>query len=753
MGRKPKPASGFVMKQLSSSQPAQSLPPPQNGHSGSPGGGGGGNSTTSSNFGPTLCLREARAMARRSPRIDAPSTPQTPIGGSRLRAHSEDPPSPSGSPQMYSGRRRFETDETTRSGASVLTERRISPSELPELTVRKLDIIGKQLERLQEMFVDLKNRSEKQDKHLDGLSRKLLHDLGEVVAKDREAMVRHLEKARRAAGHNNLYGDAPLGHCPPLPPHMATWPLKDSPGVFLNGDEFRHMKADCGWDASSPTLAEDKIVNGPGAGACMSHRAGDRFFTRSSSLSDYSLCGDESVQTSAVEDSEDDKPRNSPSRGDMHLNDQVDKPTNNRTHATNALEGVPPADHFAQHRVFNGVISAAIVANVIWLGVASEGQLREEFRRLDGKSKGEGLHWIVGDLFFCMLFLAEMVVRIAANWRAFLWGRERYWNYFDSVIVMSSIFESIADLVSSGTGVDVSMLRTLRVLRIVRLLRVGKVFPPIRVFIRHLQCILFSVSGSVEAFLASMIVYFIVLYIFGISFMGGVNTYVSTTDDAYRESEKFASTAGLMRHHYGTMSDTMLTLLASVAGGYDWNETVAPFKEAGWTYHLLFVIYVLLVTVGLLNIFTGIFVNAAMQSSAMNRELAISEAAANRDGVVRQVMELFFEADKTGSGRLSLDDLEQVVQEPNIRAFFTALELDMSSASRVFKLLDRSGDGLLEPTEFVEGCIELRGVAKKVDISLLQKEHTVMLSKLERLERYLLPHVKESTKSHRRVLS
>merc|ERR1712232_409685 len=154
-------------------------------------------------------------------------------------------------------------------------------------------------------------------------------------------------------------------------------------------------------------------------------------------------------------------------------------------------------------------------------------------------------------------------------------------------------------------------------------------------------------------------------------------------------------------------------------------------------YQAFFLAYMLFTTVGLLNILTGIFVNVAIQLSAMNREIAIDEAIANRDSIVKEIVELFVEADVDGSGSLSWREFQNFVQDERIKAFFMALELDMSSLSTIFELLDTSGDGRLEALEFVEGCIKLRGGARKVDVTLLQNENTIVIDKLRDLEKCL----------------
>merc|ERR1712232_1386220 len=161
------------------------------------------------------------------------------------------------------------------------------------------------------------------------------------------------------------------------------------------------------------------------------------------------------------------------------------------------------------------------------------------------------------------------------------------------------------------------------------------------------------------------------------------------------------------------------------------NETAVPIAVTGYLYKYFFLFYILFVTIGLLNILTGIFVHVAMQSSVMNREITIDEALSNRDNMVKEVTELFLEADADGSGVLSWREFEEFIQDEKIKAFFMTLELDISSCSKIFHLLDVSGDGTLSAHEFVEGCIEMRGMARKVDITLLQRENAALSKPLD----------------------
>merc|ERR1719486_1201968 len=103
----------------------------------------------------------------------------------------------------------------------------------------------------------------------------------------------------------------------------------------------------------------------------------------------------------------------------------------------------------------------------------------------------------------------------------------------------------------------------------------------------------------------------------------------------------------------------------------------------------------------------------------MNRELAIDSVMAHRENMIEDMVALFLEADEDKSGTVSWDEFEGYLQDEKIKAYFMALELDMNSVVKIFELLDTEKNGELDLVQFVEGCIQLRGNAKMVDMSIM----------------------------------
>merc|ERR1712151_1494037 len=78
----------------------------------------------------------------------------------------------------------------------------------------------------------------------------------------------------------------------------------------------------------------------------------------------------------------------------------------------------------------------------------------------------------------------------------------------------------------------------------------------------------------------------------------------------------------LLYERFGTLHDSMWALIGMISGGVDWLTIAAPVRDLGWAYSVAFMGYICFVFFGLMNLLTGIFVNAATQSSVLNREIA-----------------------------------------------------------------------------------------------------------------------------------
>merc|ERR1711920_605943 len=85
-------------------------------------------------------------------------------------------------------------------------------------------------------------------------------------------------------------------------------------------------------------------------------------------------------------------------------------------------------------------------------------------------------------------------------------------------------------------------------------------------------------------------------------------------------------------------------------------------------------------------------------------------------------LHMFFEeADKDGSGSLSIDELASIIEIPKVRSWLQVLGLEFHETQSLFHLLD-DGDGLITVDEFVRGVGILKGQSRSIDVVRIQRE-------------------------------
>merc|ERR1712039_339692 len=108
-----------------------------------------------------------------------------------------------------------------------------------------------------------------------------------------------------------------------------------------------------------------------------------------------------------------------------------------------------------------------------------------------------------------------------------------------------------------------------------------------------------------------------------------------------------------------------------------------------------------------------------------------------QDKLVKEVMRLFIEADSDNSNSVSWEEFESFMADEEIRAYFMALDLNLTSCERIFNYIDQDGSGHINLQQFVEGCLQLKGNAKMVDVTLLNQDVGELMDRLCVLEKLI----------------
>ncbi|CAE7342568.1 CCR3 [Symbiodinium natans] len=345
--------------------------------------------------------------------------------------------------------------------------------------------------------------------------------------------------------------------------------------------------------------------------------------------------------------------------------------------------------------------------------------------------------WWVTMQFVCnVLFVLELLVRLQAfGVKTFFCGHDRYWNWFDLLVILSGIGEEIlsgvilfnscerppetGDLMTAFT-----ILRIMRLLRITRLIRAVRFMP----IFRELRVMVRSILNCLMPLTWCLVLLGFFQWCFAVYFITVTSDHVQAMHMAperysHIDAHRLQELQDQIKAMFGSLWRTNYVLFMSVSGGLDWGYASDVFITLESYYAAAgYLFFIALVALAVLNVVTAVFVEYAMKMAADDRDLVIQDTLARRNKYMKDAMLVFKEADADGSGSITFKEFLDHVEDERVQAFLNSMELDGIEAIRLFKLLDLDGSGSVEPDEFVHGCMCLKGMAKTIDLAILLRE-------------------------------
>lgn len=358
----------------------------------------------------------------------------------------------------------------------------------------------------------------------------------------------------------------------------------------------------------------------------------------------------------------------------------------------------------ASNPFFNFAVALVIISNSVFLGIQLE---------LGTQNSGNAMAFLVGHLIYAILFTLEMAIRfIAAGCRNYLIGPEWYWNWLDLLVVIPAWVELITDFMEHGENVSsgASNFRILRVLRITRMLHVIRSVRLIRVIHAFRELIL-SILDTTRQLGWAMILLLLIIYSFSILFTDAVSNEQLTDPQRLDLSNA--------QQYFGGVFIACETLFRACLSGFDWVDAADALKPVGEVWVQLFHIYVAFCSFAVLNVITGVFVNSAIKTREKDHETLVLHVQKFKDLVGK----IWNKLDTSGDGQLTITEFEQMFKDPDMQAFFEAIEVNAVDAWTLFDSLDADGDHLVSYEEFCQRCTQLHGSARAVDLFALTQQN------------------------------
>eukprot|EP00927_Polykrikos_kofoidii_P039615 TRINITY_DN33971_c0_g1_i1.p1 TRINITY_DN33971_c0_g1~~TRINITY_DN33971_c0_g1_i1.p1 ORF type:complete len:617 (+),score=69.52 TRINITY_DN33971_c0_g1_i1:65-1915(+) len=323
--------------------------------------------------------------------------------------------------------------------------------------------------------------------------------------------------------------------------------------------------------------------------------------------------------------------------------------------------------------------------------------------------------WTICECAFTVFFVGEIVLKLRSlGVRSFLCGQEKWWSLFDTFCVIVACVDlafALQDPTSSFTFIK--LIRMAKLLRLVRVLRFP-VFVELKKFVTGLFC-------GLKVLLWAKVLLALIIYIGGIV----MTNLVGDDQDEFK-----------------TLSSSMFTLFRCFTDGCT-TSNGAPLhellrKEYGFAIWLGWILSYILVSIGIFNLITSLFIEHVFESQSVRRRLELGESATHIHAQIREQMLDFcrLDAEKGKNGGTELIDratFNEWLSRKTTVDLLSIADVDLASKFEIFDVLDSDQSGHLSTDELVHGLMRLRGPIRKTEIVAIRLKMHLITERITRM--------------------
>eukprot|EP00747_Dinoflagellata_sp_TGD_P173184 gnl/TRDRNA2_/TRDRNA2_211224_c0_seq1.p1 gnl/TRDRNA2_/TRDRNA2_211224_c0~~gnl/TRDRNA2_/TRDRNA2_211224_c0_seq1.p1 ORF type:complete len:310 (+),score=36.74 gnl/TRDRNA2_/TRDRNA2_211224_c0_seq1:45-932(+) len=259
------------------------------------------------------------------------------------------------------------------------------------------------------------------------------------------------------------------------------------------------------------------------------------------------------------------------------------------------------------------------------------------------------------------------------------------------------------------------MTRLVRFLRIPRLIKL----------ISALRTLVYSVVVTLKSLVWAFVLLLVIVYVVSIVLTDSMLDRLGNADDPD------------LHEYWSTIPTAMFTLFKCISGGVNWHPVVGPLGRTSEVLVWLFSAYIFFTYFAVLNVVTGIFCHSAIETAQRDPDLVVQSVIDSKSRYVAKLRELFATLDADGSGDITIGELEVLLNDESVQAYFTAMGIETTDAWTLFKLIDVDRGNAIDVEEFIRGCWRLRDTAKSIDLVTLMAEQKQMMRMLRKFMHYV----------------
>jgi len=342
----------------------------------------------------------------------------------------------------------------------------------------------------------------------------------------------------------------------------------------------------------------------------------------------------------------------------------------------------------ARSERFMNASIGVILANAIYIGIEAD------YNKATTLFAADPL-FIIADNFFCVFFLAEILIRFLA-FRHKVDCCKDGWFRFDMVLVLMMVAETwvlvpMLSVLSETVAIPVEPMRLMRLMRLTRMARLMRSFPEIVTMCKGL-CV------ASRAMLSAVVMCVLLIYIFAIVMHVALEGDVAINSVLSEE----------MNRNFATIPRCMWTLLLDGTFMMDGAAIVmTELLMAGTPMCILacftFLVFMLISAFSIMNMLVGVICRVVN---------AVAESEMN-DAAVRLVKESILmdlkQYDKDGNGLITQDELMHVMNDRQSKNILKKLNIDRLFMLELQRMLFPKPDSTVPIKKIVELMLMCRG--------------------------------------------
>ncbi|CAE8719467.1 unnamed protein product [Polarella glacialis] len=193
--------------------------------------------------------------------------------------------------------------------------------------------------------------------------------------------------------------------------------------------------------------------------------------------------------------------------------------------------------------------------------------------------------------------------------------------------------------------------------------------------------------------------------------------------------------------YFGTVSKAFVSMFEITMGNWVPISRFLFDRVDPW-YGPAMIVYRCIVGFAIIQVITGVFMHETFKAAAADDSIMITQRKKEMEAHVAKMTLLFAEADTSGDGFLSYAEFQEIVEDPRVKTWLGAMQLDVVDTRQVFDLIETDGShdvaGELSAEDLVRGVSRLKGNARSLDLATALQKLRTMEEKIQQLSDILV---------------